>query len=462
MKLYFSLLLLFLGTFLSNAQTKYVTVQSIEIIGNKKTREKIILRELDFEVGDTITNSNLTARLALNQTLLMNADLFNSVEIDVQNVGNDFIDLTITVVEDWYIFPLLAIDFADRNFNIWWVEQNRAFNRINLGLYLVHTNITGRKDYLKAVGQVGYTQRVHLYYSRPYLNKAQTLGALFNVFYARNHEAGYTTQNNVLQFHRDDDDYLLKRLYLDVGLNYRPEIRSKHQLTLSYRDYNTTEMITSLNPDFFLNGKERLQYFALDYQFRYDKRDFSRYPMKGYYLEVSALKEGLGVFDEINSLYVGGAVGKYWQAEKFSYGAVVRGRKGLMNQIQPYYNSRALGYEQHFVRGYEYYVIDGQDFIYSHLFARVELFNREINLGKSMPIKAFKTLPLKFYWRAYTDHGYVNAPFHSENNSLTNTYLRSRGMAIDMVLYHDYVCRLEYSVNHLNETGFYLHYNVSF
>jgi outer membrane protein assembly factor BamA len=445
------------------AQNEYVTINSITIEGNRRTKEKIILRELDFEIGDTISTEGLMNRLERNRVLLMNADLFNNVEFNVSDWSNGRVDLKIEVVEDWYFFPLLVVDFADRNFNVWWVEQNRALNRINLGLYLIHTNFTGRRDYMKAVGQIGYTQRLHLYYSRPYLNKAQTVGGLFNIFYSRNHEVGYKAEDNILQFHREDEDFTLRRLFLDIGLNYRPQIRARHQATINYRDFGITDSVAMLNPNFFLDGDTRLQYFSFDYSYIYDYRDFSRYPMKGYFVEFNLLKEGFGIFNEINSLYLTGTYGKYWKVgKKWSFGGVVKGRKGLINQIQPYYNSRALGYEEDFLSGYEYYVIDGQDFIFGKAFARFELLNVDINLGRAMPIKAFKILPLKYYLRVYTDHGYVNAPYHSEGNPLANEYLRSFGIGLDTVLYHDYVFRLEYSMNHLMEGGVYFNYRVSF
>lgn len=444
------------------AQNEYVTVQSINIIGNKRTKRNIILRELNFSIGDTIATKNVMRRLALNRVLLMNVDLFNDVNMNITNWSDGQIDLEITVVEDWYFFPLLVVDFADRNFNIWWVEQERAINRINLGLYLIHTNFTGRRDYIKAVGQIGYTQRLQLYYTRPYINKAQTVGALFNAFYSRNYEVGYRTEDDILQFYRAENEYALRRLFLDAGLNYRPQIRTRHQLTLGYRNFSITDTVALYNPDFFLNGQQRLEYFDLDYQFTFDMRDFSRYPMSGYFVQFHALKEGLGIFNGINALYLSATYGKYWQQGRFSWGAAVRGRMGVIRQEQPYYRSRALGYEEDFLRGYEYYVIDGQDFAFVKAFSRFELLNRNINFGKAMPIKAFKMLPLRLYFKIYTDHGYVNAPYHAEGNQLSNAYLRSGGAGLDLVLYHDYVLRLEYSINHWSEKGFYLHYNVSF
>lgn len=444
------------------AQNEYVRIDGIEISGNRRTQVSTILRELDFELGDTLPTATLMERLRHNEQLLMNVDLFNAATFNIRDWQEGRVRLTLEVVEDWYFFPLPVVDFADRNFNVWWVEQNRALNRINLGLYLIHTNFTGRRDYLKAVGQIGYTQRLQLYYERPYVNRAQTLGIVANIFYARNREVGYRAQDNILQFYRNDEAFQLQRWQADAGLLYRKQIRARHRLFLQYRDYSITDSVTLRNPDFFLDGATRLRYFGIDYQFIYDYRDFSRYPMEGYYVAASVLKEGLGVWGGINSLYIGASAGRYDQRGRWSWGYGFKVRKALIPQQQPYYNSRALGYEEDFVRGYEYYVIDGQDFAMARAFGRYAFVNRDFDMDKMMPISAFKSLPFRLYAKLYTDHGYVHAPYHSEGNDLTNTYLRSIGTGLDFVFYHDYVMRLEYSLNHRLQHGFYIHYNVSF
>ena len=174
------------------------------------------------------------------------------------------------------------------------------------------------------------------------------------------------------------------------------------------------------------------------------------------------MKEGLGIFNQINSLYLSAEYGKYWQANKWSWSLNVKGRKALIQKKQPYYNSRALGYGNDFIRGFEYFVIDGQDYAYAKGMMRYELFNRTFQLGKWMPIKAFKELPFKVYSKVYSEHGYVNTPFYDEGNSLNNSYLRSAGTGIDFVLYHDFVFRYEYSINHLGQKGLYLHFDFIF
>ncbi len=73
------LLISFLLSFLnissqfSQADTFFV-VQEIKIVGNEKTKDKIILRELDFLVGDSLSKSLLNERLELNRRKIMNTN----------------------------------------------------------------------------------------------------------------------------------------------------------------------------------------------------------------------------------------------------------------------------------------------------------------------------------------------------------------------------------------------------
>ena len=46
--------LFFLSVQCSWAQSDYVVINAIHITGNKKTKDQIILREMDLAVGDTV------------------------------------------------------------------------------------------------------------------------------------------------------------------------------------------------------------------------------------------------------------------------------------------------------------------------------------------------------------------------------------------------------------------------
>ena len=48
------------------------------------------------------------------------------------------------------------------------------------------------------------------------------------------------------------------------------------------------------------------------------------------------------------------------------------------------------------------------------------------------------------------------------NNPLNNKFLMSKGFSIDIVSYYDKLLRLEFSNNHLGETGFFIHFSNPF
>ena len=136
----------------------------IKVEGNKRTRTANVLRELNFSVGDTLLISNYLEVFNRNELLLKSTGLFSTVSIT--NTLNEQASSTVNVKveEALFIYPLLNISFADRNFNVWWVEQNHKLNRLNYTLQLSHRNLTGRRDLLTTYVQLGYEPKFQLTY----------------------------------------------------------------------------------------------------------------------------------------------------------------------------------------------------------------------------------------------------------------------------------------------------------
>src|SRR5690606_31994944 len=123
----------------------------------------------------------------------------------------------------------------------------------------------------------------------------------------------------------------------------------------------------------------------------------------------------------------------------------------------PYYLTKGLGYGRDYLRGYEYYVVDGQDFAYLKTNLKFELLpKREIH-AKFIPLNKFSTIPYSFYLNLYGETGYVRDRKFSEGNPLVNKMQYSYGAGIDFVTYYDMVFRVEYSLNKLGDTGIFLH-----
>ena len=448
----------------SNTQTlDFVTIRNIYISGNKRTKNDIILRELDFAEGDTISLATLAQRVQKNELNVLNTGLFTSARINFKEWKGETneIGLLIDVKEGWYIFPFPIVELADRNFNVWW--ETYSLRRLNLGVRFYHTNFTGRKDLLKTVIQFGFTKKYELIYTLPYFNKSKTLGLNVNFLHTREKEIGFNTADNELLFHRNDDRPLLRRLRIGGGLLYRRRLNIFHRWDLTFHSNNIDETVRQeLNPYFFLGGL-RQHYLAFNYNFTIDRRDIRPYPMNGFYFETNLQQLGLGFSDDINALNVSAQFHKYVTlSNRWSLGLLLKGKTGLLREKQPYYNSTALGYFDDFIRGYELYVIDGLDYAYHKGSLRFKLVDRELNWGKYMKLESFKLMPVKVFLSLRNEVGYVNNPFYKTGNPLSNELLWGTGLGVDVVLYYDKVFNFEFSRNRLNEYGFFLHWTFSF
>jgi outer membrane protein assembly factor BamA len=443
----------------------YVTIRNIYITGNKRTKTDIILRELDFKVGDTIALPNLTFRLEQNEFNILNTGLFTTARINFKDwVGTtNEVGLAITVQEGWYVFPFPILEMADRNFNVWWETYNHSLRRLNLGIRFYHTNFTGNKDLLKAVFQIGFTKKYELNYTLPYFNKSRTLGLNINALHTREKEIGFNTFDNELIFGRNDEHPLLTRLRLGAGLRFRRNLDIYHQWNLTYHQNSIHESVRKeLNPDFFLHGNDQ-RYLAFDYSFTVDKRDIKPYPMQGYYFSTSMQYLGLNLSDDINALNLIATFQQYFTlSDSWSLGLMLKGKTGLFRKKQPYFNSFALGYFDDYIRGYELYVVDGLDYVYHKGALRQKLLDREWNLGRYMRLESFRNMPVKLFLTLHNELGYVNNPFYKTNNPLSNELLWGTGIGLDLVVYYDKVINFEFSRNHRNEYGFFLHWTLSF
>ncbi|PHN03633.1 BamA/TamA family outer membrane protein [Flavilitoribacter nigricans] len=441
-----------------------VRINDIQIQGNQKTRDRIILREILFSKGDILPDSIFASQLERSKQLVMNTGLFNEAIFTVEEPDEGAVDILIKVAEAWYIYPVPVFELIDRNFNVWWVEQNRSLDRINFGIEFAHLNFTGQKDKLKLTAKSGYTQSYSLKYSLPFIDRAQTLGILTEVGYSRNRELNYNSVDNKQLFFRDPDGrFILQRFQAVSGLVYRPGHHLTHSLRLRYQQNQIDSHIANeLNPDFFLDGKKLQRAFFLNYHFIYDFRDVRSYPLSGNLFSAEIRKEGLGIYKDRNALTVNLHYDHYWPlSDAWSTGFNISTKASLIRRQQPFNEYRALGFGRNVLYGYEYYVVNGMDMGLAKGFLRFRLTEDELKFGKFIPIKAFRKMPIKVYLNLNQGVGYVNDPYTREINPFSNRLLWGGGLGVDVVLYYDKVFRVQYSYNHLLEHGLFLHFNTN-
>lgn len=438
-----------------------VVIDSVFLKGNKVTKDKIVTRELLFWSGDTLPGVVLQDVMERSRENLLNTALFNFVTIDALPSSKPaHINVEVSMIERWYIWPFPIFELSDRNFNAW--LESGDLSRVSYGAFVTWENFRGRKETLKFRLRFGYNEQYDLYYKIPYINKKKTLGIGMGTGVSFNHETSYKTENNKLLYYKDEDSYVKKETFGYLQLLYRKGIYNTQKFEISYSQHEFDDTLLLLNPGFSLAGVGLVRFFSLYYEFRSDHRDFKAYPLTGYYFDAGIEKIGLGIFGDspVDILQFMSTFRKYWQLDKRWYFAFGLNGKFSNKYRQPYFLTRGLGYGRNFVRSYEYYVIDGQNFglLKTNLKFAI-LPTRVFNIG-FISSEKFNKVHVAVYANLFADLGFADNPYPNpaSNNFLQNSLLAGYGLGLDFVTYYDVVFRTEFSVNRMGEYGFFLHF----
>lgn len=431
-----------------------VIINSITLVGNKITKDKIIFRELEFEKSDKLSILLLDSLIIKSQQNLMNRSLFNFVTI-TKYIDNDYCNIEVNVVERWYIWPIPILQFADRNINAWWNKKD--FRRINYGIDLRVDNFRGLMENLNIVLQGGYDILLSFRWSLPYLTKNQVFGMGLGGGVKLNHEVAYQTVDNKEQFYLSLDGFAQQLTFVNVNFTFRPEYNYLHSFSVGFNQYIFQDTILKLNPE-FASSDTKYDYFTASYGFKLDFRDYTPYPLNGYYFDVSLEKKGLGIFnDQINEFSVSANFDQYFNIYRRWYFAYNFGAKFSNQDVQsPYFITSGLGYYPNTIRGYELFVVDGQKLGIVKTNLKFELIPKTAFTINWIKSTKFSEIFLAMYANLFFDAAYVDDIYSYQLNPLSNQLLWSTGIGIDMVTYYDLILRLELSVNKQKEQGFFI------
>jgi outer membrane protein assembly factor BamA len=439
--------------------SSFKKINSLTLIGNKKTKREIILRELILHEGDSIRENKINDAVQHSKENLLNTSLFNFVDI-FYKTEDSLIDVIIVVSERWYIWPLPIFELVDRNLNEWLLTKD--FSRTNYGLYLAIYNFRGRNETLALGFRDGYTKKYSLQYSIPYVSKNQKEGIAFSIAYSRNHELAYSTRNNKLVYFNDDDLFMRQEFYASAQSTFRRRHYNTFMVRVEYDDMLVSDTIAALNHDYFNTSETRQRYTGLTLFFKSDHRDLVAYPLHGTYFELEFFQRGFGFLgDDVSQPNFSSSCRYYSELRKNIFFA--SGIKGKFTgpSHQPYNITRALGYSRDYVRGYEYYVVNGQNFLLLKNNLKFRLLPTFVRKFKFIPSEKFSTIPFSFYINAFYDIGYVHDKQYYQSNSLTKSLLPGYGLGIDFVSYYDIVFSVEYSINKFAAKDFFFHFIIS-
>ncbi len=441
--------------------TRYVTIDNIFVIGNKRTKASIILRELVVKKGMLIYYPDLIEHIEKDKNKIYNLRLFNTVEINSLDLGEDRVNIVIQVDERWYTYPIPIFKLADRNFNDWFRNQGGDLSRVNYGVKFTQYNVRGRNEKLKLSAQFGFTNNYSISYKIPYIDRSQKNGLEIKVGYGESKNASYATAEHK-QFFILSEDIQFEETYGLVTYTRRSLFYDFHQVTFEFNKNNVSDTLTQLNPRYFSNGQTEQKYLALRYAYAKDKRDVVAYPLKGYRIQAEVNKIGIGVFNQIDILNIQVSHDRYFDlGKKFYLSTYIKGVVSTPDN-QSYKLFPSLGRGLDFVRGYETYLIEGSSYVLNKISFKRQLF-KGVKHVNSLRIKQFKTFPYALFIKTYFDTGYVkNFNQYEQNGRLTNRLIFGSGIGLDFVTWYDFVIRTEYSINGEKEHGFFFHFRKGF
>ena len=442
-----------------------VKIDKIFITGNKKTKDFIIKRELSIEEGKMVAYEDLEEILRKDRQKISNTRLFVKVEITALPLSNHLYDVLIEVSERWYVIPSPIFQLADRNFNDWWVNQNRDISRVNLGFKFTHYNFRGRSEKLSLLAQFGYARNFAASYYVPYIDRTRKNGMGLNFSYSEFtnvpvHTIGHKREFiGIEELERKEP---LRENY-SVGLTFtrRASFYNSHSAFLSFNSNHVADTILKLNPNYLLTGNSSLRHFNLSYYFRRDLRDAINYPLKGFMVVAGAAKRGLGIYNDINLFSISASYNHHFPlGKKFYFSNAFSGRLSTPSK-QPYQYLTGIGYGGEVIRGYDLYVIEGQHHFLNKTELKFQILKKDLSLGYLMPIEQFKYIPIAVYPKLFFDAGYVVTPQpYPTNERFTNIPLWGGGIGLDVVSFYDFVIRMEYAVNSHRERGFFLNFKA--
>ena len=461
---FFLLLVLGLGPLVSplQAQNDSITGDSVYlnnlyIAGNKKTKPFIILREFTFLPRQWFNKKELAEKIERSRSNLMNTALFNFVDVEPEYIG-DTMNLTMRVTERWYIWPAPEFEFVDPNFNTW--LKTKDLSRTSYGFNVTQYNFRGRNETLRLRVKFGYNQQYSLTYEIPYLDKQRKLGVGLYLSYYQNYQVNTATEDNKRIFFTLPGGVSREEFSASYRLQYRPANYARHYFITKFNSVLVRDSLARTFPDYLADGLNSRKFLEFGYQFNYDKRDYTPYPLVGKFYNLSLSKPDINLSKgkATNVFFTYAQMKRYFRLTDALYYAYSLTGKYTFYKTLPYYFQRGLGYSD-FVRGYEYYVIDAQHYAIAKNSFKVRLLERkEYKIG-FIGTEKFNRIFLASFLNFNVDVAYARDQLYANTNFLANRLLIGGGVGLDLISFYDVVFRLEYSLNHLGQSGFFVHFS---
>lgn len=311
---------------------EFIIVDSIFIVGTDVTEDEIILRELTFSIGDTVSNK----QLLYNQDRIYSLGIFTKVQLFPSAVENSHSKLIIYIEESWYFYPLPVVAIRDRD-----------WKKFSYGFDLVLQNFRGRNEVIRARSVFGYDPAFLVSYYNPYLIWED------NIFFRADFQYRNEANRSSIAKYLHGGDFSQKFISSSFVIGKRLGIY--HRISTGFGfNYNETPFYI---PGISISGGRIDRFFSLMLGYSYDSRDLAQFPKNGVYASAGIQLKGFGVnninyqilnldFREYRPI-IGDLIAKWRFSTRHTVGGQV-----------PYNDFSFIGYSER-IRGHFYQVSEG-------------------------------------------------------------------------------------------------------
>ncbi len=409
-----SLLFISLSSVRAGEPIQSFELGKIIIEGNKTTKSFVILRELPFKPGDTVT----TRELEYGRERVYNTGLFTKVIFQREPAGGTKINLLIYVEERWYIWPYPVLGFRDRD-----------WKRFYAGAGITHLNFQGEDERIAAMFALGYDPFGGISFYDPYFGPDRQYTLLLDGSYSHGRNAGVQPGNASGQF---DDAF--GNMQIQVGRRFG--IYSILTLATSYnyaaRYADTTDLVLSpTGTDVFA---------SLKLAYVYDSRNYRAFATEGGYFALSLQKYGLGeslvnfgrvAFDARDFMSL---------SDIFTLATRLHGNFAEGPRIPPY-NRVFFGYGER-IRGMFNTVSEGESLVGANIELRIPLIRKMYIDLAGLPFRQFISNRIGLYWSFFADAGETTGR-HLHFNAAGALY--GYGGGLSLLLPYDAVIQADYA-----------------
>ncbi len=331
-------------TFSAQTDTTKFVVGKIKIFGNEITKDYVILDELPFAVGDTISKKDL--RYAKERVYSLK--LFNFVDFVTDNKNPRRI--IILVKEAWYIFPLPFVVF-----------RKNSIKYSNYGINLLWKNFRGRNETINATLSFGFDPNFYASYFNPnFIERNVRLsfgGGLISLS-----NKSQTFEQNVSK-----EKFSTRSYFTMLGLGYRFTLKNTFDAFFTYRNFSLDKSYAN---EYFGTNDEEEKSIALSLNFNRDTRDLKLNAKSGYLLSVVCgynhffdIKKKTADFPGYANLFA--ELRNYFTLNKhLILRTKLKGRILPVKSYVPYYDKSYFGYTK-FVRGHAFDKSEGDNYFFA-------------------------------------------------------------------------------------------------